>query len=123
MYSTWLPVAPRGYCDRTLRGRRELGAAYRAAESDEWCDDDGSREALDLELGSEARSGSAMGGCGERACSDICEGDLEEGNEESDVRRLTGGPEPFDWLPVLCMRAMCGSSTMAASVVGDDAMR
>lgn len=47
-------------------------------------------EALDFMLGSEVRSVSAMGGCGDldgREWKDICDGERDGGNEESEVRR------------------------------------
>lgn len=50
-------------------------------------------EALDLELGSEVRSVSAMGGCGDldgREWKDICDGERDGGNEEREVRRWCG---------------------------------
>lgn len=51
----------------------------------------------DLEFGSELRLVSSLGGCGDfagREFRDISEGDLEEGKEESDVRRFR--PLPFE---------------------------
>lgn len=48
-----------------------------------------------MELGSEERSVSATGGCGDREgreLLDICDGDLEVGKLEREVRRPGQGP-------------------------------
>lgn len=73
MYSTWLSVDPRGYCDLSLRGGRASGL-YRLVpepdpDSDDVCDDTPIEGVLDFELGFEVRSvsGTVGGGWGERA--------------------------------------------------------
>lgn len=90
MYSTWLASDPRGYCDRTRFCGYDPSFVRRAAERDECCEDGPMEEALDFMLGSEVRSVSAMGGCGDfdgREWKDICDGDRDGGNDESEVRR------------------------------------
>lgn len=105
MYSTWFSVPPRGYCERSLRRGCARGL-YRGGpaswlDSELCCDETPVRPVpvdgvLLLELGSEVRSVSevlmASGGCGDRAegrefC-DMPEPEREEGNEDSEVRRL-----------------------------------
>lgn len=93
IYSTWFSLEPRGYCDRSLLELWESAWTRFGAERDECCEPPGSIEGV-LELGSEVRSISApMAGasCGDvsgRELCDICEGDLEDGNEASDGRRF-----------------------------------
>lgn len=100
IYSTWLSVSPLGYCDRSFR--RDWGAvpARCGADRDECCEDEGSKE-VDLLLGSEIRSLSIIGGCGDRGGFDICDADLEEGKDDKEVRR-----RPVLWLVLLCFRDM-----------------
>lgn len=74
-------------------------------ESDECCDDMPVEGVFDFELGSEERSVSMIGGCGDREGRewlDIWEGDREAGKLESEVRRLAQGPFELDEL--LCVR-------------------
>jgi hypothetical protein len=90
IYSTWLASAPRGYWGRTLFCGYKSSFVRRAADRDECCEDGPMEEVLDLVLGSEVRSVSAMGGCGDldgREWKDICDGERDGGNEERDVRR------------------------------------
>lgn len=97
IYSTWFSVAPRGYCERSFR---EVPASDRnGAESDEcWEDGFAGEEELSFWLSSDVRSDSWMGGCGDFGGRDICEGDREGGNEDSEVRRVFegGAPEPLE---------------------------
>lgn len=73
---------------------------------------------MDLELGSEVRSVSAMGGWGDfegREESDIWDGEREEGNEDSEVRRPgKDGVEPLIWEALVCVRDMYGSAVAMA---------
>lgn len=103
MYSTWLSVSPRGYCERSFLGPPcELIRGLGGAEPEDCCDEGAAEDALDLELVSDMRSLSIfLGGSG-----DLC-----GGKEESDVRR---GPEPFVWLLLLYIRFMPGRSAIFA---------
>jgi hypothetical protein len=56
-----------------------------------------------VKLLSEVRVDSKMGGCGDLdGPAEICEGDLEEGKEDREVRRGPAEREPLDWPLVLC---------------------
>ncbi len=46
----------------------------------------------EVELGSDVRSASTGGGCGDRDGRDIWEGEREDGNDEREVLRLTALP-------------------------------
>lgn len=115
MYSTWFSVAPRGYCERTLRGGWASNVfGRREAERDECCEDGPSEGVFDLELGSEVRSVSTRGGWGDldgRDECDICDGERDEGKDESDVRRPEkDGNAPLDWELLVDVRDMKGSA-------------
>lgn len=105
-------MSPRGYCDRSFLGGCDPTLDRCNADSDECCDGGSNEEVFDLELGSDTRSESAIGGCGDLGGFDICDGDLEDGNEERDVRRGPGGREPLCWPLLLWIRDMYGNSTM-----------
>jgi hypothetical protein len=74
---------------------------------------------LDLELGLDVRSVSVTGGCGDRdgrELWDICEGERdEEGNDESDVRRV--GNCPFEYELLLMARLRNGSAVCVDAMV------
>lgn len=80
IYSTWFSEVPRGYCDLWRFEGRESAFRRRGARIDECCDEGPIEGVLDLELGSEVRSVSAMGICGDldglELC-DICDGERE----------------------------------------------
>jgi hypothetical protein len=95
MYSTWFSVFPRGYCDRNFLAGCASGLYLRGADKDECCEDTPLEGVFEFELGSEVRSVSIMGGLGDLdglECRDITEGDLEDGNEDSDVLRCATLP-------------------------------
>lgn len=101
IYSTWLSAEPRGYCDLSFLDDRASAFTLRGADDRDECWDDGANDGvLDLELGSEVRSVSATGNCGDLAWRefwDICDGDRDDGNEEREARRLLLlDKEPFD---------------------------
>lgn len=119
MYSTWFSVDPRGYCGRSLRVECASGLYRRGAESEECCDDRPVDGVLDFELGSDDRSVSMIGGCGDREGRewfDICEGDLEAGKLEREVRRLGQAPFEPDW-ELLGLRERNGSAVVAEAIM------
>lgn len=65
MYSTWLSVWPRGYCDRSFLAGCASGLYLRGADNDECCDDTPLEGVFEFELGSDVRSVSIMGGLGD----------------------------------------------------------
>ncbi|CAG9972389.1 unnamed protein product [Clonostachys byssicola] len=79
---------------------REVPASDRnGAESDEcWEDGFAGEDELSFWLSSDVRSDSWIGGCGDFGGRDICEGEREGGNEDSEVRRVVegGAPEPLE---------------------------
>jgi len=96
MYSTWLSGDPRGYCDLSLREDRASAFTRRGADKDECCDDGPSDGVLDLALGSEVRSVSATGGCGDLACRelrDMSEAERDEGKDRSEARFVSEASE------------------------------
>lgn len=92
MYSTWFSIPPLGYCDRNFLFGCASGLFFLGADKDECCDDTPLEGVFEFELGSDVRSVSIMGGFGlldGLECLDMVEGDREEGNDESEVRRFT----------------------------------
>lgn len=128
MYSTWFSVAPRGYCDRTLLGW--ASSRRRGAEREECCEEGPRDGVLDLELGSDVRSVSTGGGWGDlegRDEWDTCEGERDEGNEDSDVRRPGNcgvgiEPEPLVCELLVVVRDMNGSAVAMMAGLGGDAL-
>ena len=107
-----------------MRVECAAGLKRRGAESDECCDDRPVDGVFDFELGSDDLSVSAMGGCGDREGRewfDICEGDLEFGKLESEVRRLGQAPPPLelepDWELLVCVRERNGSAAVAEAIM------
>jgi hypothetical protein len=93
IYSTWFSLSPRGYCDRSFLLGCASGLYFRGAERDECCEDTPLDGVFEVELGSEFRSVSIMGGLGDLdglECRLIAEGEREEGNEDSEVLRFAG---------------------------------
>lgn len=89
MYSTWFSVSPRGYCDRSFLRGCASGLYFRGADSEECWEETPLEGVLELELGSEVRSVSIIGGLGLlEGRLDIAEGEREEGKEDRDVLRL-----------------------------------
>lgn len=71
MYSTWFSPEPRGYCERS---RLELWASACTrfgADREECCESASIDD--ELRLGSEVRSVSAKGGCGDLCGRKICD--------------------------------------------------
>lgn len=102
MYSTWFSVSPRGYCDRNFLREWASGLYFRGADSEECWDEIALEGVFELEFVSEVRLVSIGwgGGLGDLEglleWRDIVEGDLEDGNDESDVRRLRGAALPLE---------------------------
>jgi hypothetical protein len=95
IYSTWFSAfSPLGYCDRNFLLECASGLYFRGADRDECWEDIPLDGVFEFELGLEVRSVSIMGGLGDLdgllECRDIAEGDLEEGKDDSDVRRFAG---------------------------------
>jgi len=67
---------------------------FRGAEREECCEEIPLDGVFEFELGFDVRSVSIIGGLGDLdgllECRDMAEGDLEEGKDDSDVRRLAG---------------------------------
>lgn len=90
MYSTWLSLEPRGYCERSLLELWESALTRRGAERDECWEDCSREDALDHWSGSEVRSLSFICRRGEgsgREANEACERGRDEGKDESEVRR------------------------------------
>jgi len=82
IYSTWLSPEPRGYCERSRLEFWASACTRFGADSEECCESASIDE--ELKLGSEVRSMSAKGGCGDlcgREVCDILEGYREAGSE------------------------------------------
>jgi hypothetical protein len=88
MYSTWFSTSPRGYCDRNFLLGCASGLYFRGAKSEECSEETPLDGVLELELGSDVRFVSIIGGLGlleGLECLDISEADLDEGKEDRDV--------------------------------------
>ena len=81
----------------------------RRADEDDRCEDSPSDGVFGLELGSEVRSESTIGGCGDLDGLDeceTCEEVREGGKDDREVRRLV--MEPFEYAPPLLLRDETG---------------